>query len=272
MDAGLNTLIAIACFHQLPAEPEQIAHQFGVPGQAFSDSELLRAAKALTLKAKRLKPALPMEQVIRAAKLVGAHEFIVDLPEGYDALHTETKATVLTEITQNRREITALQEELVKARDINQRQILYAPVSGQVQELAVNTEGGVVTEAESLMKIVPDEAFLVVEVFLENKDIGFVEKSMPAEVKIHTFPFTKYGVIEAEVETISDDAIFDEKRGFTYSMLLAMQEKSIAVEGRAVRLMPGMEVTAEIKTGERRLIEYFLAPLMRHGQESLRER
>jgi hemolysin D len=62
-----------------------------------------------------------------------------------DTLHAETKASVLTEITQNRREITALKEELVKARDINQRQILYAPVSGQVQELAVNTEGGVVT-------------------------------------------------------------------------------------------------------------------------------
>jgi hemolysin D len=99
-----------------------------------------------------------------------------------------------------------------------------------------------------------------------------VEKEMPAEVKIHTFPFTKYGVIDAEVENISDDAIYDEKRGFTYSMLLAMKEKTIAVEGREVQLMPGMEVTAEIKTGERRLIEYFLAPLLRHGKESLRER
>jgi hemolysin D len=75
-----------------------------------------------------------------------------------------------------------------------------------------------------------------------------------------------------ELAVNTEDAIFDEKRGFTYSMLLAMKEKTIAVEGREVRLMPGMEVTAEIKTGERRLIEYFLAPLLRHGKESLRER
>jgi hemolysin D len=189
-----------------------------------------------------------------------------------DTLNAETKAGVLSEITQNRREITALEEELIKARDINQRQILYAPVSGQVQELAVNTEGGVVTEAEPLMKIVPDKASLVVEVFLENKDIGFVEKEMPAVAKIHTYPFTKYGVVDVVIKNISDDAIFYEKRGFTYSMLLAMKKKTIAVEGREVRLMPGMEVTAEIKTGERRLIEYFLAPLLRHGRESLRER
>jgi hemolysin D len=189
-----------------------------------------------------------------------------------DTLRAESKAGILAELTDYRRDIAALQEELVKASDANNRQILYAPVSGQVQELAVTTEGGVVTEAEPLMKIVPDEESLIVEVFLENKDIGFVEKDMPAEVKIHTFPFTKYGIVEAEIENISDDAIFDEKRGFTYSMLLAMKKKTIAVEGRDVRLMPGMEVTAEIKTGERRLIEYFLAPLLRHGQESLRER
>ncbi|PVV20694.1 MAG: secretion protein HlyD [gamma proteobacterium symbiont of Ctena orbiculata] len=189
-----------------------------------------------------------------------------------DTLRAETKTGLLSEITEFRREIAAIEEELIKAKDMHKRQILYAPVSGQVQELAVNTVGGVVTEAEPLMKVVPDEESLVVEVFLENKDIGFVEKDMPAEVKIHTFPFTKYGVVEAEVENISDDAIFDEKRGYIYGMLLAMRKKNIDVDGKAVRLMPGMEVTAEIKTGERRLIEYFLAPLLRRGQESLRER
>ncbi|MCU7873338.1 MAG: HlyD family type I secretion periplasmic adaptor subunit [Candidatus Thiodiazotropha sp. (ex Lucinoma borealis)] len=189
-----------------------------------------------------------------------------------DTLRAETRANVLAEITENRREIATLQEELIKASDVNQRQILYAPVKGQIQELVVTTQGGVVTEAQPLMKIVPDEESLVVEVFLENKDIGFVKKAMSAEVKIHTFPFTKYGIVDAVIQTISDDAIFDEKRGFTYSMLLAMEKKTIEVDGREVRLMPGMEVTAEIKTGERRLIEYFLAPLLRHGQESLRER
>ncbi|MCU7850419.1 MAG: HlyD family type I secretion periplasmic adaptor subunit [Candidatus Thiodiazotropha sp. (ex Lucinoma kastoroae)] len=189
-----------------------------------------------------------------------------------DALRAETRANVLAEITENRREIAALEEELIKASDVNERQILYAPVAGQMQEMVVNTQGGVVTEAQPLMKIVPDEESLVVEVFLENKDIGFVEKEMLAEVKIHTFPFTKYGIVEAVIENISDDAIFDEKRGFTYSMLLAMNKKTIEVEGREVRLMPGMEVTAEIKTGKRRLMEYFLAPLLRHKQESLRER
>jgi hemolysin D len=189
-----------------------------------------------------------------------------------DALKAETRNNILTEITESRREIAALQEELIKASDMNQRQILYSPVAGQVQELVVTTQGGVVTEAQPLMKIVPEEATLIVEAFIENKDIGFVKKAMPAEIKVNAFPFTKYGVIEAEIDTITDDAIFDEQRGLTYSTLLSLKQKTIDVDGKPVRLMPGMEVTAEIKTGERRLIEYFLAPLLRHKQESLRER
>ncbi|MEW8405242.1 MAG: HlyD family type I secretion periplasmic adaptor subunit [Candidatus Thiodiazotropha taylori] len=189
-----------------------------------------------------------------------------------DAFLAETKAGILTEITEYKREHSALQEELTKATDANQRQILYAPVAGQMQEVAVTTLGGVVTEAQPLMKIVPTEENLIVEAFIQNKDIGFIENMMPAEVKIHTFPFTKYGIVEAEVVNISDDAIYDEKRGLIYSLLLSMNKKMINVDGRQVPLMPGMEVTAELKTGERRLIEYFLAPLLRHGSESLRER
>jgi hemolysin D len=97
-------------------------------------------------------------------------------------------------------------------------------------------------------------------------------KQMLAEVKIHTFMFIKYDVVDAEVENISDDAIYDGKRGFTYSMLLAMKNKIIVVEGKEVRLIPRMEMTAKIKSSEWRLIEYFLAPLLRRGKESLRER
>ncbi|MET0067322.1 MAG: HlyD family type I secretion periplasmic adaptor subunit [Candidatus Thiodiazotropha sp.] len=188
------------------------------------------------------------------------------------ALQEETRSQILSEITEQRRAIAALNEELIKASDANQRQTLYAPVSGQVQELTVTTLGGVVTEAQPLMKIVPEESSLIVEARIENKDIGFIETHMPAEIKINAFPFTKYGIIEAEIASISDDAIIDEQRGLIFSAVLAMKQSVINVEGKAVKLMPGMEVTAEIKTGERRLVEYFLAPLLKHKQESMRER
>lgn len=184
----------------------------------------------------------------------------------------QTKAEYLLEATELTRRISTVKQELAKAEDINAKQILYAPVSGQVQQLAVATVGGVVTEAQQLMLIVPNEEQLEVEVYLENKDIGFVLEGMDAEIKVHTFPFTKYGIINGKVNSISDDAIVDEQRGLIYTMQLAMQKNTIVAEGREVKLIPGMSVTAEVQTGKRRVIEFFLAPLLRHKKESLQER
>jgi hemolysin D len=184
----------------------------------------------------------------------------------------QSSGTLLAETSELQRQIASLKEELIKASDINSKQVLYAPVAGRVQELSVNTVGGVVTEAQQLMLVVPDEEQLEVEVFLENKDIGFVHEGMSAEIKIHTFPFTKYGVIDADITTVSDDATVDEQRGLIYRMQLRMEKNSLWVEGKEVRLQPGMVVTAEVQTGKRRIIEFFLAPLLRFKDESIRER
>ena len=136
-----------------------------------------------------------------------------EVQQQVNTFSAQTSAEKLTIIAEGQRQIAALQEELIKATDLNAKQILYSPVSGRVQELAINTVGGVVTEAQQLMRIVPDSEQLEVEVFLENKDIGFVNEGMGAEIKIHTFPFTKYGLIDGEVLTVSDDATLDEQRG-----------------------------------------------------------
>jgi hemolysin D len=184
----------------------------------------------------------------------------------------KTQTEHLTKITVYQQQLATMNEELIKAQDLNAKQILYAPVTGRVQELATNTIGGVVTAAQQLMLIVPDEELLEVEVFLENKDIGFVREGMTAEIKIHTFPFTKYGIIDGEVITVSDDATLDEKRGLIYGMRLLMKKSTLRVENKEVKLIPGMAVTAEMQTGHRRIIEFFLAPLLRYKQEGLRER
>jgi hemolysin D len=184
----------------------------------------------------------------------------------------QTSGTLLNDITELQRQIAVLEEEFAKASDLNAKQVLYSPVAGRVQELAINTVGGVVTEAQQLMLVVPDEEQLEVEVFLENNDIGFVQEGMPAEIKIHTFPFTKYGVIDAEVTNVSDDATVDEQRGLIYRMQLRMSKNTLWVEGKEVKLQPGMAVTTEVQTGERKIIEFFLAPLLRYKDESIRER
>lgn len=112
------------------------------------------------------------------------------------------------------------------------------------------------------MVIVPKDNPLAIEAFIENKDIGFVNPDQEAEVKIETSPFTRYGTINAPVTHVWRDAINDEKKGLIYSMRVKPERTTIEVEDKCVSLSAGMAVTVEAKTGTRRVIEYFLSPLM----------
>lgn len=197
---------------------------------------------------------------------------IASAEQQHRALHAEFRRTTLTELAKAEERITALHQELIKAQQRTTLQRLTAPVSGVVQQLAIHTVGGVVTPAQQLMVIVPNEHTLEVEALVQNKDIGFVHAGQAAEIKIETFPFTKYGIIDAEIRHISNDAIADEKLGLIYAARVLMKTSVINVDGKQVNLTPGMAVTVEIKTGKRRLIEYFLSPLLQYGQESVRER
>ena len=163
-------------------------------------------------------------------------------------------------------------QELTKATQREHLATLTAPVAGTVQQLALHTEGGVVTEAQALMVIVPDNAQVSAEVTLENKDIGFVAPGQDVAIKLETFPFTRYGTVKATVDKVTQDAVNDEKRGAIFPAKLKLTQTSIDVDGKQIKLAPGMNVTAEIKTGKRRVIEYLLSPIQRAGSESLRER
>jgi hemolysin D len=165
-----------------------------------------------------------------------------------------------------------LAQERAKATMREQLTVLRASVSGTVQQLAVHTSGGVVTEAQTLMVIVPREAEVTAEVTVENKDVGFVIAGQVAEIKLETFPFTRYGTIPATVTRMAADAVADEKRGAFFPATLTLAKKTIDIDGKAVRLAPGMNVTAEIKTGRRKVIDYLLSPIREMGAESLHER
>ncbi|MDP2831690.1 MAG: HlyD family type I secretion periplasmic adaptor subunit [Pseudomonadota bacterium] len=206
------------------------------------------------------------------AKLAELKAAIAEGGRQRSALLAETRRVALDRLHQAEQKIAGLSQERVKAESRDQLMRLTAPVAGTVQQLAVHTVGGVVTPAQPLMVIVPGENPLEVEAFVENKDIGFVHGGQVAEVKIETFPFTKYGTLQGSVAQVSSDAIQDEKRGLVYAARVKLARTSLEVDGKTVNLTPGMAVTVEIKTGKRRVIEYFLSPLMQYSDESLRER
>lgn len=188
------------------------------------------------------------------------------------SLAAETSRIALDSLNEAQQKLASLKQEHIKADSRAQLMRLTSPVDGVVQQLVVHTVGGVVTPAQALMMIVPQENALEVEAILENKDIGFVTAGQSAAVKIETFEYTKYGIVPATVTQVSNDAINDEKRGLIYSMRVRMNRSTIQVADKTVNLAPGMAVTVEVKTGTRRVIEYFLSPLLQYANESLGER
>ncbi|MEE3624083.1 HlyD family efflux transporter periplasmic adaptor subunit [Nitrospirillum sp. BR 11752] len=188
-------------------------------------------------------------------------------------------------------------QDLIKADQRLGQQTLTAPVSGTVQQLAAHTVGGVVTPAQSLLVVVPDDVPLVVEANIDNKDIGFVHRGQEVEMKIETFTFTRYGLVRGRVLDVSRDAVTPERDtaggntaqraggdpaagaedhppGTTPAYLahIALDRTTLMVDGREEALTTGMAVTAEIKTGRRRVIDYLLSPLGEYVHDGMKER
>ncbi|EEW07481.1 HlyD family type I secretion periplasmic adaptor subunit [Vibrio mimicus] len=165
-----------------------------------------------------------------------------------------------------------LEQELIKANEVLRQMVIKSPVNGTVQQLKVNTLGGVVQPAEELMTIVPHDALLEVEVHLLNKDVGFVFTDQYVEIKVDTFPYTKYGTLSGQIIHVSRDAIKDQNLGMVFPARIALDTDLITIDGEHIPLQPGMSVVAEIKTGNRKIIEYLLTPLQQYQSEAMRER
>jgi len=234
------------------------------------ERRLVTINEYLALEEERLRQFHGLEsEKARSQQLAAA---IHSMEKQIEAQRAQSLSEALGELDDLSRQCEAVAQELAKARDLGSKQVLYAPVTGTVKGLVANTVGGVVEPAKVLMELVPLGEILEVEAFISNQDIGYVRSGQSAEVKINTFPFTKYGVIDATVENVADDATVDEKLGLIYRTKLVLAKNTILVDGKEVPLLPGMAVSAEIATDQRRLIEFFLAPLLRMKDESLRER
>ena len=152
------------------------------------------------------------------------------------------------------------------------RQTLRAPIAGTVEQLAVSTVGGVVAPGEPLLVIVPDTDRFEVRASVLNKDKGFVHPGQKAAVKLDAFPFARHGFIEGTVRRLAADAVEDPAQGLVYDARVALDRNAIRIDGQDTPLVPGMAVTLEIRTGERRIIDFILSPLRQYENEALRER
>lgn len=212
------------------------------------------------------------ELAVQQARLIELKASRREAEQRRESIIAQTRRAMLDLQHESDQKVAALKQELIKAEERDRLTRLTSPVDGTVQQLAIHTNGGVVTEAQPLMVVVPKNQPVEVEAMLENKDIGFVRPGQDVEIKVETFTFTKYGVVHGKVVSISDDAIEDERRGLLYGMRVQLLQSYIRVGDEDISLVPGMVVSAEIKTDRRKIVDYFLSPLKVYIGESLLER
>ena len=192
--------------------------------------------------------------------------------EEIEKIRNEFNQTHLQDLSEKEKHATELQAKVKELRFKNSKQVICSPVDGHVDELFVHTVGGVVTPAEKLVSIVPAQTPLVVKAIAKNEDIGFVAKGQPVAIKVDTFEFQKYGMFDGIVRLISKDSHEDENKkeeGKRYDLYITPITHFLRVEGRNEPLKPGMTVTAEVKVGKRRIIEFFVYPLIKYWNEGM---
>ena len=163
-----------------------------------------------------------------------------------------------------------------------------------MQRVDVTTTGGVVTPAQSLVTIVPDGTPLIVEASLSNEDIGYVHVGQDVEVKVDTFPFQKYGALKGKLIWVSPDAeeksqdnddakngasnskpspdFNSSKPSYAYKVHVSPDNTKFIVDGKTTSIQAGMTVQADITTDSRRIIEFFLSPVIKYLNDGLKVR
>lgn len=228
-------------------------------GVIESRMELINAEKELAVQSHRLQES--------QAGYVAAQE------QRAQAV-AEFRAKASGELLEATKRRDGAEQEFIKVSQRLALQTLRSPIDGVVQQLAVSTVGGVVTAAQPLMTIVPADTPLELEAQVMNRDVGHVRVGQRVINKVETFDFTRYGYIEGEVLWVGTDAVQDQKLGAVFPVRIKLNntETPTSVNGQTGLIQAGMSVTADIRTDQRRLIDYLLAPMLRYKQEALRER
>jgi hemolysin D len=199
-------------------------------------------------------------------------------------------------VSEASRHVDEIQQQLAKVKAKLSHMVLASPIDGTIQNLSVTTLGQVVSSGQELMRIIPSGSQLEITAWLENKDIGFVHEGQDVTIKVESFPFTRYGTLPGKVLRVARDSVpapdaqrtegdptlapnagsslrpSQPTQNLVYAVTIVPDRTSIHADGADIALAPGMTVSAEIRTGTRRILEYVFSPLVEVGSTALTER
>lgn len=239
--------------------------------------------------AQRSRERLEAEQDLRAQehRVEGARAAIDQGERRIAQINASYRAQLQAERVDAEAQLARLLQDLEKFNHRQRQAELRAPADGVVKDLATQTPGAVLAPGTVLMTLVPEGEALVAEVWLANQDAGFVASGQSAKLKLASFPFQRYGMLDAKVVRISADST--ERSGdatraggvdgtrpssvaYAYRAQLEPMTQQLRLGEARHALLPGMQLTAEIKLAERTVLEYLLSPVQKLAAEAGRER
>src|SRR5258708_888809 len=216
----------------------------------------------------------------------------VEAERNVEQVKRDRVADIYNDLNQRVASEAALKGDMDKSKELLALKWMRAPVSGVVQKIDATTIGQVVTSAQSLVTIVPDGTPLIVEATVSNQDIGYLKAGQPVEIKVDTFPFQKYGTLRGTLTWVSADAedknaassdldtrsgahateepqsaANNQNAGYVYKAHVLTEQTQFVVEGSPRPMRAGMTVQADIVTDRRRVIDFFLSPVVKYLDE-----
>lgn len=227
-----------------------------------------------------IKKAEIENQIILAEKDYNSQKESTELAEekynqtldSLQTLEADFQSDIASMIVQNQNSITTQRANQEIQKITIDEQTLISPVDGIIKTLEINTIGGVVASSQTVATVVPYDSQMIVEINVQNRDIGYIKNGQEVVIKLDTFDFQEYGKLEGTVVFISPDAIWDDTYGWIYKAKIAINEESFKQRNPYTEIGVGMQCTAEVKVDERRIIEFFLEPIVEHFDGSLKIR
>jgi HlyD family secretion protein/hemolysin D len=251
-------------------------------------------SKLLSLEARQQLIDMQAEVRLQRHKIAGVNSTLASLTNQREQAQSEFLKTAYNDYTRALSQKGAATEALIKASRRLELSTVRSPLDGVVNQLNVRTLGGVVTPAQQLVLISPENSPLEVEVVVPNRDVAFINQDQEVEVKVDAYPFTRYGLLKGRVIGIAQDAeplanpnegsatgsqrradqssYIEGSERLLYTVRVSINPETLQLDGKPAPLISGMSVRAEIKTGSRSILEFFVSPLTEYMHQSLRER
>jgi len=205
-------------------------------------------------------------------KITQANEAINEYKWRLQSLVVETRNKALEKLGTVESDIAETEALLKKLEGQIARLDIRSPVDGLVKGLEVHTIGGVIAPGRQLMEIVPADSDLLAEVKISPNDIGHIKIGYPVIVKITSYDFSRYGAINGTVKGLSATTFANQHGQTFYKGMISLEKNYVGNTPGQNVILPGMIVNADIITGEKSLLAYFLKPIYKALNSAFSER